>query len=139
MGINAITWGAGSVLGPVLGGLILAVASWRWIFLINLPIGIIGTLAAYLLLRRFGMQVTDPNEMITLYRGIPAENNRMTGYRGRSGIHELMIMNAEIANAALTFEARDSGANQMPSGIAAHTSVFVSFACWELEGRTPNS
>ncbi|QBD83148.1 DHA2 family efflux MFS transporter permease subunit [Ktedonosporobacter rubrisoli] len=50
MGINSITWGAGSVLGPVLGGFILAVASWRWIFLVNLPIGIIGTLAAYLLL-----------------------------------------------------------------------------------------
>jgi EmrB/QacA subfamily drug resistance transporter len=50
MGINAITWGAGSVLGPVLGGFILAFASWRWIFLVNLPIGIIGTLAAYLLL-----------------------------------------------------------------------------------------
>jgi EmrB/QacA subfamily drug resistance transporter len=50
MGINAITWGAGSVLGPVLGGLILAFASWRWIFLVNLPIGLFGTLAAYLLL-----------------------------------------------------------------------------------------
>lgn len=50
MGFNAVTWGAGSVLGPVLGGLILAVASWRWIFLINLPIGVIGTLAAFLLL-----------------------------------------------------------------------------------------
>ena len=50
MGINAITWGAGSVLGPVLGGLILAFASWRWIFLVDLPIGIVGTLAAYLLL-----------------------------------------------------------------------------------------
>lgn len=50
MGINTITWGAGSVLGPVLGGLILAVTSWRWIFLVNLPIGIIGTLSAYILL-----------------------------------------------------------------------------------------
>jgi EmrB/QacA subfamily drug resistance transporter len=50
LGINAITWGAGSVLGPVLGGLILAGATWRWIFLVNLPIGIFGTLAAYLLL-----------------------------------------------------------------------------------------
>ncbi len=50
MGFNAITWGAGSVLGPVLGGIILAVASWRWIFLVNLPIGVIATLAAYLLL-----------------------------------------------------------------------------------------
>ncbi len=48
-------------------------------------------------LRRFGLQLTDPEEKITLYRGVPAENNRMTGYRGRMGIHELMIMNAEIA------------------------------------------
>ncbi|HEU5370605.1 MAG TPA: MFS transporter, partial [Ktedonobacterales bacterium] len=50
MGINAITWGAGSVLGPVLGGFILAFTSWRWIFLVNLPVGILGTLAAFLLL-----------------------------------------------------------------------------------------
>jgi len=48
-------------------------------------------------LRRFGLQYTDPDEMISLYRGVPAENNRMTGYKGRTGIHELMIMNAEIA------------------------------------------
>lgn len=50
MGLNVITWGAGSVLGPVLGGFILAIASWRWIFLVNLPVGVLGTLAAYLLL-----------------------------------------------------------------------------------------
>ena len=48
-------------------------------------------------LRRFGFQVTDPDQMIQLYRGVPAENNRMTGYKGRTGIHELMVMNAEIA------------------------------------------
>jgi EmrB/QacA subfamily drug resistance transporter len=43
LGINGITFSAGGVLGPVLGGLILAAASWRWIFFINLPIGILGT------------------------------------------------------------------------------------------------
>ncbi len=48
-------------------------------------------------LRRFGLQSSDPDEQITLYRGVPAENNRMTGYRGRTGIHELMVMNSEIA------------------------------------------
>jgi EmrB/QacA subfamily drug resistance transporter len=50
MGINAITWAVGGILGPVLGGLILAAASWRWIFLINLPIGVFGTAWAYLAL-----------------------------------------------------------------------------------------
>ncbi|HVT13933.1 MAG TPA: GspE/PulE family protein [Fimbriimonadaceae bacterium] len=48
-------------------------------------------------LKRFGFQVTNPDETVTLYRGIPAENNRQTGYKGRTGIHELMVMNAEIA------------------------------------------
>lgn len=48
-------------------------------------------------LRRFGMEFTDPDEDVTLYRGVPHEDNRMTGYRGRMGVHELMCMNAEIA------------------------------------------
>jgi EmrB/QacA subfamily drug resistance transporter len=38
------------VLGPVLGGLIVTNVSWRWIFLVNLPIGLIGlALAARLM------------------------------------------------------------------------------------------
>ena len=48
-------------------------------------------------LRRFGFNVTDPDEKVTLYRGVPHEANRQTGYRGRTGFHELMIMNGEIA------------------------------------------
>lgn len=48
-------------------------------------------------LRRFGFGVTDPDEAVTLYRGVPHEDNRMTGFKGRSGLHELMVMNAEIA------------------------------------------
>lgn len=50
-GINAIVWGSGSVLGIVLGGVIIAFTSWRLIFLINVPIGIFGTLWAYRVLR----------------------------------------------------------------------------------------
>lgn len=46
-GINSIVWGSGSVLGIVLGGVIIAFTSWRLIFLINVPIGIFGTLWAY--------------------------------------------------------------------------------------------
>ncbi|MFM9872090.1 MAG: GspE/PulE family protein [Fimbriimonadaceae bacterium] len=48
-------------------------------------------------LRRFGFQVQNPDNMVTLYRGIPHEDNRMTGFKGRTGFHELMIMNGEIA------------------------------------------
>jgi EmrB/QacA subfamily drug resistance transporter len=50
LGINGITWAVGGVLGPVLGGFILNAGSWRWIFFINIPIGILGALWGYLAL-----------------------------------------------------------------------------------------
>jgi EmrB/QacA subfamily drug resistance transporter len=35
-----------SAFGPVLGGLLIEVASWHWIFLINIPFGILGMVLA---------------------------------------------------------------------------------------------
>jgi EmrB/QacA subfamily drug resistance transporter len=36
----------GPILGPVLGGLVLSWLDWRWLFLINIPIGIVGWILA---------------------------------------------------------------------------------------------
>ena len=53
---NSIVWGAGSVLGIVLGGVIISFTHWKLIFLINIPIGIFGTIWAYRTLREFGQE-----------------------------------------------------------------------------------
>src|SRR5512143_1781810 len=51
LGINAITFSFGGVAGPVLGGLILTLADWRWIFFINVPVGLFGAIWGYSALR----------------------------------------------------------------------------------------
>ena len=51
LGINAITFSIGGVAGPILGGLILTLADWRWIFFINVPVGLIGAIWGYRVLR----------------------------------------------------------------------------------------
>src|SRR5271169_4475821 len=51
LGINGVTWALGGIAGPLLGGLILAAANWRWIFYINVPIGILGSIWGYLALK----------------------------------------------------------------------------------------
>ena len=42
----------GPLLGPPLAGFLLQVASWRWIFLLNLPVGILGIVAVLRVLPR---------------------------------------------------------------------------------------
>ncbi|WP_460070695.1 DHA2 family efflux MFS transporter permease subunit [Streptomyces sp. YKOK-I1] len=41
----------GPVAGPVLGGWLLDALSWRWIFLVNLPVGVVASVLAAKLLR----------------------------------------------------------------------------------------
>ncbi|HET7194272.1 MAG TPA: MDR family MFS transporter [Nocardioides sp.] len=53
-GYLASVWAMAAVVGPTLGGVFSDYLSWRWIFFVNLPIGLA---AAAVLLRRFTEQV----------------------------------------------------------------------------------
>lgn len=51
-------WATSAVAGPALGGVLAAYADWRWIFLINLPIG---ALALWLIARHLHEPVRETN------------------------------------------------------------------------------
>src|SRR3954464_7522255 len=52
MGILGVPMLAAPVLGPILGGWLVDDFSWRWIFLINVPIGIVAIVLAQMVLER---------------------------------------------------------------------------------------
>ena len=52
LGFQAAAQATGLALGPTLGGLMLGVVSWRWLFLVNVPLGLIGLPAALLFIPR---------------------------------------------------------------------------------------
>jgi EmrB/QacA subfamily drug resistance transporter len=45
------TTGAAVAIGPLVGGLIIEIASWEWIFLVNLPVGVIAVALTLLRVR----------------------------------------------------------------------------------------
>ena len=56
LGMNMVAMIVGSFLGIVVGGL-LSEVGWRWVFLANVPIGVFGTVWAYLKLKEIGIRM----------------------------------------------------------------------------------
>jgi EmrB/QacA subfamily drug resistance transporter len=74
MSIVAIPAMLGPILGPTLGGLILDNASWRWIFFVNLPIGLIAFLLSLRTLPRVERAPThrlDLRGLLLMATGLP--------------------------------------------------------------------
>jgi EmrB/QacA subfamily drug resistance transporter len=52
LAVQAAAQALGLAIGPLAGGLLVASAGWRWIFLINVPVGLIAVMAGVYLLPR---------------------------------------------------------------------------------------
>jgi MFS family permease len=70
LGVQAAAQALGLALGPVAGGLLVASAGWRWIFFLNVPVGMVAVAAGWFLLprtrQRAGHQPADPLGLLLL-------------------------------------------------------------------------
>jgi EmrB/QacA subfamily drug resistance transporter len=61
LGAWAAVAGAGGAVGVILGGVLTAEISWRWVLFVNIPIGVAATAAALMYLTEATRQVRDEN------------------------------------------------------------------------------
>jgi EmrB/QacA subfamily drug resistance transporter len=67
--INAMVWVTlpaliGPLIGPALGGFITTYISWHWIFLINIPIGLVGIVLATIFIEDVRAEAPDPFDAV---------------------------------------------------------------------------
>ena len=77
LGINAIALALGASAGPTLGGVITEHLDWRWIFYVNVPVGVAAVVASRHILPRTGHRVPgrfDPVGAVLLGVGVAALN-----------------------------------------------------------------
>jgi EmrB/QacA subfamily drug resistance transporter len=64
LGLNAVIVGLGISLGPPLGGVVTQHLGWRWIFYVNVPLGIAGVIASLRILPRHRAAAREPIDAV---------------------------------------------------------------------------
>src|SRR3954452_18913125 len=64
MSVVAVPAMLAPIFGPALGGLLIDNASWRWIFFVNIPIGVVAVIAAVRTLPRVQRTATHPLDVL---------------------------------------------------------------------------
>ncbi len=70
LGYNALVLSLSAASGPSIAALILSIASWQWLFLINLPIGLVALLIGMRVLPEVPGHGGRPNYLSALYSAI---------------------------------------------------------------------
>jgi EmrB/QacA subfamily drug resistance transporter len=106
MAILGVPMLLGPICGPILGGWLIAHASWHWIFLINVPIGAIALVYAYLVLDQdspepsesfdfLGMALMSPGLALFLY-GVSSIPGAAHGDYGYGRVWITMVVGAAL-------------------------------------------
>ena len=66
LGVQAAAQALGLALGPTVGGLLVEAFGWQWVFLVNVPVGVVALVAGHFLLPRTHERGTGPVDGIAV-------------------------------------------------------------------------
>ncbi|MET7774000.1 DHA2 family efflux MFS transporter permease subunit [Nocardia sp. NPDC005366] len=80
MAILGIPMLLGPICGPILGGWLIGSASWHWIFLINVPVGLLAIVAGAVVLPRDGASTREPFDFLGMALASPGLGLLLFGF-----------------------------------------------------------
>ena len=120
------------IVGPALGGWLCVNYDWRWIFLINVPVGIVALVASYLLVERSGISASKSGPSSAAAAAIRLHRP------GTAGARAVVLGSDSQQGTGVGLARRSVLAN--PDAMV--VLMVVGLAClvvWELRIRLPSS
>ena len=94
LGLTVMMVSAGFMLGPVVGGLLLSVATWHSIFVINIPIGLVGL---YLTNKYYhGLEPSNPSKKVQLSAAVFMSIGLVSSVYGLSQIKDHLLSDPQV-------------------------------------------
>ena len=115
-GYTGFGWSAGAILGILVGGAFVTFLNWRYIFFINLPIGVVATTVGYLRLRDRAPKVKSTFDLLGML---------LLG----TGLYLWLIFLTDVTGSGWS-------SSYVPS-LAIGTLLLVGFAAWERYYSSP--
>ncbi|MDG6908957.1 MAG: MFS transporter [Nitrososphaerota archaeon] len=115
-GITGFGWSAGAILGILVGGAFVTFLSWRYIFFINVPIGVVATVVGYLVLRDKTARVKSTIDVLGML---------LFG----SGLFFLLTALTDVTGSGLTISSE--------AELAASVPLLIGFVVWERHCSSP--
>ena len=115
-GFAGFGWSAGAIMGILVGGAFVTFLTWRYIFFINIPVGIFATTAGYLVLREGSPRMKTRLDIVGM------------GLLG-GGLYLLLTFMTDITGSPLTA--------LLEGELAAAGVLLVLFAAWERHSPSP--
>jgi EmrB/QacA subfamily drug resistance transporter len=92
------------ILGPTVGGLLIDNASWRWIFYVNVPIGVVAVIAALRILphaKAGAVRPLDYRGLVLMALGLPLVTYGLAEVGSTGGFSSLKVILPLVAGVAL--------------------------------------
>ena len=120
IGLLMTTVGVGAVAGPAVGGLVVDLVHWRAVFLLNIPLGLLGVIATVAVLRNWESE-----------RASRGGSFDWLGAALSTGVLVALLLGLTLADKTGWLSAPILAAFALSAG------MFAAFIWWELRTRAP--